>query len=379
MNSNSTVRKLYLLVLLLSSLSTVFADSEQLEMKLPDTGISGVYEVMVGTYNPETLIKYFAEFGYKVVKKAEFSSEHAKKLYGVASPLTSYRLQNGSIDTHGLLRILHWHKPLGNGVGYAQPETIGQRLSVMRTADIIRLDDIFNDARKKGEKWLPIKPIFADLYGQTNANPGVIERRVGVRESGIYGETFNHVFFQRYGYQIPGYGTINTDAPLQTSEFTHHDFIIKGDIDKVTNYYSKVLGLKMESPSAIDGDWEDGPKAVFNMAPGASHRYIGFVSPNNICGKLKFFVPLDASPDRSESQRPGELGITLHSFYSPKLTSLHKNIKDYGLNPTQILTNEFNEQSFNFTGPDGATWQIIEDLAKTNVPIKALNFELTNN
>lgn len=345
---------------------------------LPDTGISGVYEVMVGTRDAKSTITYFQEFGFTVVNKAKFSKKKAKALYGVPSKLTAYRLQNGTIDSHGLLRILQWGKPLGPGVGYAPPETMGQRMSVMMTKDIFRLTDIYNTARAAGEQWLATKPVADDLFGLDDKKKDFYNRPVIVRESGVYGELFNHVFFQRYGYKIPGYGTIGEHSPLKTSEFTHHDFAIKGDI-KDLDYLQTALGLQAEEEPAINGDWQKGPKQVFQFNPGESHWYWGFVSPNNICGKLKFFTPQGHKLDLSERQRVGELGITLHSFYTSKLEMVYDLVKkDVRLKTGKILRNEFNEPCFMFSDRVGCTWQIIEKLSTEHTPIKALTFELIN-
>ena len=96
-------------------------------------------------------------------------------------------------------------------------------MAVMRTQDIVRLADIFSDLREKsGKPYLLAGPVYDDLYNATEGNPTIKNRRVGVREMGVYGQDFNHVFFQRYGYTIPGYGTIADSSPLRTSEFTHH-------------------------------------------------------------------------------------------------------------------------------------------------------------
>lgn len=344
----------------------------------PDTGISGVYEVMVGVEDAAPAIRYFEQFGFSTVAEATLTAAQARERYGVDSALRALRLQNGETDAHGLLRILEWAEPLGPGIGFAPPETVGMRMAVMRTRDIFRLADTFHDLREKaGEPWLVAGPVYDDLYDQTDGPAAIDNRRVGVRELAVYGSWFNHVFFQRYGYTIPGYGTIGGHAPLQTSEFTHHDFVVAGALEEVTDYYVSVLGFRSENDPVIDGEWQDGPRVVFQMAPGRSHWYRGFVSPNDISGKLKFFSldGLHVADDRSARQQPGELGITLHSLWTPKLDRVHTLASEYGLDPGTIGSNEFGERSFLLRGPDGASWQIIERAATTQPAIT--EFRLT--
>jgi hypothetical protein len=342
---------------------------------------TGVYEVVVGVDQArhELLKTHFEQFGFAQVAEARLTEAEARARYGVQSALRSVRMQNGAVDSHGLLRIVVWNNPLGPGVGYAPPETIGQRLSVLMVRDIVRLDDIFNDARAAGESWLPIKPVFADLYGQTEGKPGLIKRRVGVRESGVYGELFNHVFFQRYGYQIAGYGTLNEMAPLIASEFTHHDFIIAGDINQSTQYVVEVLGFREENAASLDGDWLEGPRKVFGMAPGATHWYRGFVSSDNICGKLKFFAPRDIRTDRSQHQRLGELGITMHSVRVNSIELAHQKAVKSRLRPRAIERNEFGERSFVFIGTDGSSWQVLEAAKHENAVSKELVLKPVSN
>ena len=81
--------------------------------KLPDTGISGVYEVMVGVEDATAAIDYFAAFGFRVVTRVDLDAEVGRDIYGVDSALTAYRLQNGDVDAHGLLRILTGKHLLG--------------------------------------------------------------------------------------------------------------------------------------------------------------------------------------------------------------------------------------------------------------------------
>ncbi len=347
--------------------------------QLPDTGISGLYEVMLGTDNADYAKKYFADFGFKEVQKASISAETALKIYGVNSKLTAYRMQNGSIDSHGLLRILEWETPLGEGIGYAPVETIGSRIAVMMTNDIFRLYDIYKTAREDGKKpWLPTAPIADDLFGLNTGERDFFNRPILVRENAVYGEFFNHIFFQRYGYEIPGYGTIKNDTKLKTSEFTHHDFVINANSMNQIAYLNSVLGLHAEDEPKLDGDWLKGPKRVFQMEPGFSHWYQGFVSPNNICGKMKFFIPKGNKTNASEKQRVGEKGITLHSFYTNKLEYIHELAqKDKTIEATEILKNEFEEHTFIIRDTAGITWQIIEKIqAPKSTPKTELKFNL---
>ena len=369
-------------LLMLLALWALQAQAFDPEGALPDTGISGVYEVMTGTDDAAALVEYFAEFGFSIKQQASLDAAAAEKIYGVRSALRSIRMQNGAVDSHGLLRILEWEQLLGPGVGYAPPETIGQRMAVMRTRDIIRVYDTFLDLRHEaGEPWLSTEPIFDDLYGLDTGKRSIRERRVGVRENAVYGQFFNHVFFQRYGYTIPGYGVINEAAPLQTSEFTHHDFIVTGKLEEVTEYYMSALGMRAERKPVLDGDWQKGPGRVFGMEPGESHWYVGFVSPNNICGKLKFVAAVDPGyvRDRSHHQRIGEAGITLHSLYTPKLDYVYELVVEHGLQPSAIVANEFSERSFLFTGPDGVSWQILEQPHIVNPPKTEFELVKVNN
>ncbi len=359
-----------LLQLVCCTLAGLAQDSTNLGKPMPLTGISGVYEAMIATDTPEYHLKYFAEYGFTTADSGSITKEQAMKLYGVSSALKSYRLQNGDIDSHGLIRLLVWQTPLGDGVGYTEPESIGSRMMVMKTKDIIRITDIYKMLRlEKQEEWLATEPTFDDPVRINKGESNFFKRPAGVRENAVYGQYFTHVFFQRYGYEIPGYGTINPNTPLKTSELTHHDWFIKVDSMEQLMYLQTALGLKAERQYEIDGDNLKGPKAVFIMRDGYTHWYQGFVSPNNICGKLKFFMPRGPKPDRSMHQRMGELGLTLHSFYTAKLDYIFSLVKKHGLKASEILKNEFDERCFVFCGPEGASWQIIEKLIPPkNIP-----------
>jgi len=249
----------------------------------------------------------------------------------------------------------------------------------MKCQDIFRLKDIYDNASEDATEWNITEPIADDLFNLNNNDKDFFKRPVIVRENAVYGRFFNHIFFQRYGYHIEGYGTVDTDTNLQTSEFTHHDFFINAKSLEEVSYLSTALGLKAEDIPKIDSEEQKGPKAVFQMKPGEGHWYQGFVSPNNICGKLKIFIPTESTPDYSDKQKIGAQGITLHSFYTSKLNIIYDLVKQHNLSPTPILKNEFNEQCFNFTGPAGCSWQIIQKEDFKHVPKKELEFTITKN
>jgi len=313
------------------------------------------------------------------VASATYSAEESKELYGYASALTSYRLQNGQIDSHGLLRILVWDKISSKGVDLVPPRSIGQRIAVMQCNDIYRLKDIFEHASSDNMEWNVTQPISDDLFDLNNGEKDFFKRPVLVRENAVYGNFFNHIFFQRYGYHIEGYGTISQETTLQTSEFTHHDFFINANNIEEVSYLTTALGLKAEDQPKIDSAAQKGPKAVFQMQEGEGHWYQGFVSPNNICGKLKMFVPTSPTEDHSKNQKLGAEGITMHSFWTDKLDFVFDLVKQHNLSPCEIMANEFGEQCFTFVGPGGCSWQIIQKKQSQHKPKTELGFTFTKN
>lgn len=345
-----------------------------------DSGISGVYEVVLAVEDVPYSIEYWNQYGFKVTDSAEIAADLAFTLYGVNSKLKTYRMQNGGIDSHGLLRLWKWEKHTGPGVGYSEPETIGSRMAVMKTNDIMRLYDVYDFLKQNKKPWLATEPITDDLFGLNKGDKDFLKRPVLVRENAVYGEYFNHVFFQRYGYEIPGYGTIDPETPLKTSEFTHHDLIIPGKDMESLKYIVEVLGFKAEGKPEINGDWQKGPKRVFMMREGYTHLYQGFVSPNNICGKLKFFVPLSPKPDRSAFQQLGQLGLTMHTLFAPDIEKIYKKAIAYpGLTVSKILKNELSESSFIIKDSVGVTWQIIQKTSTIHTPKTKVDFTYTNN
>jgi len=346
--------------------------------EIPDTGISGLYEVVLATDDLAYALKYFAEFGFRKIAESSLTADRAKSIYGYHSGMQSVRLQNGSVDSHGLLRLIRWEKPLNKGLQFSKPRTIGQRISVMMTEDIFRLHDIYSQAQSD-KIWKSTAPVSDDLFGINDGENDFFKRPIIVRENAVYGSFFNHIFFQRYGYAIGGYGTLNQDSNLKTSEFTHHDFFIQGVSLDQMSYLSEALGLIPEEDPVIDDYSKKGPREVFLLTKGEGHWYQGFVSPNNICGKLKFFIPTSPTEDKSEFQQIGSMGVTIHTFFTNKLQYVHELLKNQNISTELLQNNEYGEQSFIFTGPGGCHWQIIEKQAVNHKPKTTLELSYTKN
>lgn len=272
-----------------------------------------------------------------------------------------------------------WDKLDNQGVGLVPPRSVGQRIAVMKCKDIYRIKDIFENASSEAKEWNVTEPVADDIFDLNNGEKDFFKRPVLVRENAVYGQFFNHIFFQRYGYHIDGYGKVDPDAILQTSEFTHHDFFINASDINDVSYLSTALGLKAEEAPKIDSAEQKGPRAVFQMQEGEGHWYQGFVSPNNICGKLKMFIPTAHTENHSSKQRIGAKGITLHSFCTDKLDFVYDLVKQHNLSPSKMTNNEFGEQCFNFIGSGGCSWQIIQKTQFQNKPKRELEFTLTKN
>jgi hypothetical protein len=339
------------------------------------TGISGVYEVIIGVRDLDYAMQYFREFGFRLNATGFLTRFAAETVYGIPSAVKSYRLQNGNTDSHGLIRLMVWENPSGPGVGYAEPGTIGSRMMGMLTHDVHYLHDIYVSARRADEPWLVSPPVVQYPLGDPGG--GFFERPILSREIAVYGDWCNHLFYQRNGYTVPGYGQIHHSTRLGTSEITNHDFFIRIDSLEQLHYLRTVLGLEADGEPSINGDWLDAPRELYHLKPGETYLFQSWQSPNNVCGKIRYFIPSGDKPDRSSRQSLGREGITGHTFYTPYMERLWLKAQEEGLSPGPVGPNEFGERSFVFRGPEGATWQIIERTRPpTNEPIPFLHLQV---
>ncbi|MCS7001878.1 MAG: hypothetical protein NZ518_03415 [Dehalococcoidia bacterium] len=324
--------------------------------------ISGIYENCIGVADLEAALVYWREFGYTPIAEGTLSADAAAHLYGHDSALRSVRLQNGAIDTHGLLRLFAWETLRDGGIGQVPPLTVGGRWFIQNTADIWLIKDMFDDLRDLAhEPYIVSTPARAQMKFPPNAPsaiPSVTNRRIGVRELMVLGEEVRQAFFQRYGYERPGYGTINGNAPLKTSEATHSSFIIADDSHG--QFYVDALGMINTNPLHVSNGANPGNAETLMIRPEQEFTIMGFMAPGAVCGMFQFYKPLWETENVTARSRPGGRGLTLSTFKVDDIDRYHQQVIACGARDvTAVHTNEFGERSFSFIAPDGVFWTIL--------------------
>jgi hypothetical protein len=322
--------------------------------------ISGIYENCIATTNLDEALRYWHEFGYTPIAEGTLAAAAAATLYGHASALRSVRLQNGAVSTHGLLRLFSWEQLRDGGLGQAPPLTVGGRWFIQNCADIWLIKDTFDDLRCWGENYIVTMPARAQMKWLPGApqRPTIANRRTSVRELMVLGEEVRQAFFQRYGYVRPGYGTINEQAPLKTSEATHSSFIV-ADASQGW-FYVEVLGMVNTNPLHETSGRNPGNSETLMIDPEQTFSIQGYMAPGTVCGMFQFYTPHWPTPDLSARSRPGSRGLTLSTFRVDDIAEYHRRVSASAAREvTPICRNEFGEESFSFIAPDGVFWTIL--------------------
>ncbi len=332
--------------------------------------IGGLYEICIGMTEPKAQIAYWEQLGYRVGASGEISAADAKKLYGVNSKLTSIRLLHQDSD-HGLIRLMVWEEPVNEGLGLVKLMVPGSRWTSTLTRDVLNL---FNHAEAAERAKMPIKlvlPQWSEIYKLEQSAP-FTGNIVGVRELIVLQPLTRNMFFERFGYTAPTYGKINEDAKFKTSQVTHSGLVFESDDLNAVKFYGDVLGLKLtvvEKKTSYN-DLDQSSRNLYDMQP--HEIYYGTTVDDPRAG---------ATPDKAVSgrmlvrrlpkgvakenwiarSRPGSLGLSLYTYRVKGLESFHAKVKaSKATNVTEILKNEFGEQSFSFVAPDGHTFTLIE-------------------
>lgn len=321
---------------------------------------SGLYEHVHGVPDLAKATAYWAVLGYEEIARGRLTAETAATLYGVASAVECVRLAHRAGAIHGLVRLMRWDAPLGDGLGYAPPLVAGSRWTAFGTTDTIRVREAYEDeAAASGERW--------DLYAVTKipsavrgvATPRLATPFVGVRETVVIGRYVRHAFIGGIGMTInpDGYADGTT---LPVSRPIHGDLVVPSP--DVFPFYRDAFGLETRTPPKRS-TWEDSnTRAALNLEEGQAFIVQNYESPGLTDARLRVYALDGPADDLRERSRPGHLGLCLFTYCYPAgtLNEVRRRVEATGATVGPIVRSEFGEPAFCLTAPDGIVWQLLE-------------------
>ncbi len=334
--------------------------------------IKGVYEACVGVVDPIPQIRYWQQFGYRVGPSGELAAEDAQRLYGAPSGLRSIRLTHGDAD-HGLIRLMVWERPVNDGLGLAPMKTVGNRWTATLTEDVLNIMNHVETAREEGLPLRVVPPQWATIYASQKGGAAFNGPLHGVREMLLLQPLTRQVFFQRFNYRIPNYGTVDPASHFSASQVTHFGILIQtDDLDAVKRFYGDTLGLLHIRDLEDTYERSKAGRAVFALEPGDVYYNTDFDDPRSSksdftkmrSGRLKIIrFPESAKlPDKRGSSRPGCLGLSLYTYRVGDIAAYRaKLLASAATGVTAIVADEFGDKSFSFTAPDGYVWTLIQE------------------
>lgn len=339
----------------------------------PGRCIGGLHEVCVGVPDLETAAADFAAYGCHRAESGTLDADAAKALYGVDSAVHSLRLSHQNAD-HGLVRLMQWDRPLNEGLGIADNlRCVGSRWGVRVTTSAFNLLNHAERARQGGSPLTIIEPLLAvigEVSGTRAAQP-FRDPIVGVREMVLLQPYYRQVFFERFGYESPLYGQVDSQSLLRTSQHTHFGLMIANDDPHILDFYEDVLGLQRMLDEYTPYDNATGSRRIFGLEPGEGFHMVDFDDPasgpslgERRSGKLKCvrFAASAKIDHRLSHSRAGCQGYSLYCWRVDDIDRMHSRVSSSrasGLTP--ICADEFGRRSFTFFAPDGYHWMLLQD------------------
>jgi catechol 2,3-dioxygenase-like lactoylglutathione lyase family enzyme len=335
------------------------------------TGIEGIYEVCIGVREPISAIQYWEQFGYRIDRVGELSAAVAQQLYGVNSALQSIRLAHQNAD-HGLIRLMVWQNPTNDGLGIGSMKVKGNRWATTLTEDVLNILNHVEEAAKAGLSVKYTNPHWEIIYNKERKSRPFFDPAIGVREMLLLQPLTRQVLFQRFGYTVPDYGQIDETATFKTSQFTHMGMVIQDDSKETLKFYEEVLGL-LRVRDDVETSYESSlaGREIFDLNKSEKFFVTAFDDPRSSTtdfmaarsGRLYIIRFPDSLQIESQFERaqPGCLGICLYTYRVDGLEVYCDRIKaTQARNITDIISNEFGEQSCSFVAPDAYFWTLLE-------------------
>jgi catechol 2,3-dioxygenase-like lactoylglutathione lyase family enzyme len=335
--------------------------------------IAGIYEVCIGIPDFSTIgptVEYWETFGFHVEQEGTLSAAIADSLYGIRSDLRSVRLGHQTSD-HGLIRLMAWDPPRNNGLELESMKVLGNRWMTMLTTDVLTL---LNHAEEADRAGFPIRytfPHWEIIYQKDRQARPFAEPAIGVREMMLLQPLSRQVLFQRFGYTMPDYGSINGNATFKASQITHMGMVIQDDSRETLTFYDEVLGL-LRVRDHVETSYESSQagREMFDLRPGEKFVVTAFDDPRSSTtdlqaarsGRLYIIRFPESLPlvDRFEYAKPGCLGVSLYTYQVWGIEHYRDRIQASSAKAiSDIHTNEFGERSFSFVAPDGYFWTLL--------------------
>ena len=337
--------------------------------------LSGVYEAVFGVNDLVGEIGYWERFGYEVDRTGRLTADQASALYGVDQAVSVVRLRHRGGADHGLVRLMAWETPTGPGLGTAKLLVPGSRWISALTRDALKIWNHAELAAAAGTPSRIVAPQWSQIYALGQGRP-YRDPALGVREMVVLDPLRRRVFFERFNYDVPHFGTVDDTSFFQTSQITHQGIVFAGDDPALTRFYETTLGLLPngeESLKTYEG-FSAATRAVYAMEPGEKYYGATFDNPTTDgqtldtvkSGRLLVRrIPTDLVEDNAQAAAgPGVLGLSLFTYRAEDVAAWHGHIAD---SPAQAVTpvvrNALGEAAFTFTAPDGTIWGIVGPLA----------------
>lgn len=249
----------------------------------------------------------------------------------------------------------------------------GNRWPTTLTADLLNILNHAEDAESANLSVKYTSPQWKIIYNNKERKPRpFVEEAVGVREMMLLQPLSRQVFFQRFNYALPNYGKINSNALFKTSQVTHMGMVIQDDSKETLLFYEEVLGL-IRARDDVEATFESSlaGREIFELQPGEGFVVTAFDDPRSSktdfqtarSGRLYIlrFPSSIALGDGFDRANPGCLGMSLYTYRVSSIPEYFQRVKASNAQKiTEIIANEFGEQSFSFIAPDGYFWTLIE-------------------
>ena len=237
-----------------------------------------------------------------------------------------------------------------------------------KTLDVLAVANHARVLESQGEPIHYTEPVFRLVGTEISAEP--FRRSITCKsEVIVFRPHSRHVLVQRYGHDLPKFGTYNRDCLFQSSEFTQVGICIAGDDSSPLDFYDRVLGFKRTSERRVVATEGSIATAMLPMEVGEvlwetdfDDRRAGSSPDEQLPGKLRAFrLPAERKEDsRVGDSRPGNLGFSLYTCRVSDIDGMHANVAGGGADGvTEIMSDEFGRAAFSFVAPDGYFWTVM--------------------